>query len=409
VNPLRSYLLVTAAYWGFMLTDGALRMLALLHFHQAGFNPIQLAFLFLLYEFCGMLTNAGGGWLAQHYGLRITLIAGLALQVAALLMLSGIQAHWPILQAVAYVMAAQALSGIAKDLTKMSAKTAVKFLAPPEQSGALFRWVAVLTGSKNAVKGIGFFVGGALLSTLGFREALWSMAGAIALLLIIAQWQLPASIGELRSKPGWRQLMRQNPEVRRLSAARVFLFGARDVWFVVGLPVYASAVLGCSFHQVGAFMALWIIGYGGVQAVAPKLLGRHRHGRVTVFLAIALALNLLAILGGLRSGLPPRVVLVVGLLIFAAIFAINSSLHSYLILHYAEREQAALALGYYYMANASGRLLGTLCSGLCYQFGGLPACLLGALAFLLVTAIISWRLPTPVDTIAATGSAERAR
>lgn len=392
MNPWRAYLLVTLAYWGFMLTDGALRMLVLLHFHEAGFSPIQLAFLFVLYEVCGMVTNAGGGWLAQRRGLRLTLLAGLALQILALLTLSGVQPDWPLVGAVVYVMFAQALSGVAKDLTKMGAKTAVKFLTPENQDGALFRWVALLTGSKNAVKGAGFFAGGALLSLVGFQPALWTMAGAIALLLLLLAALLPDSIGEVRKPALLRELLQPARNIRILSAARLFLFGARDIWFVVGVPVYAAAVLGWTFTQIGGFMALWIIAYGAIQAVAPKLLGRHRNGRATVPLAILLALCLGAMVCGLRSGVSPRLLLIGGLMVFGALFAINSSLHSFLVLQYAKRENAAMAVGYYYMANAGGRLVGTLLSGLLFQFGGLSACLLGAMVFLSITAAISLQL-----------------
>src|SRR3546814_16323600 len=65
---LAAYIAVTAAYWAFMLTDGALRMLVLLHFHTLGFSAIQLAYLFLLYEFMGVVTNLSAGWIAARFG-----------------------------------------------------------------------------------------------------------------------------------------------------------------------------------------------------------------------------------------------------------------------------------------------------------------------------------------------------
>ncbi|MFT5129956.1 MAG: putative MFS family arabinose efflux permease [Rhodothermales bacterium] len=392
MSQLRAYLLVTLAYWGFMLTDGALRMLVLLYFHEAGFSPVQLAFLFVLYELCGVITNLSGGWLAQRRGLRFTLISGLSLQVLALLLLSSMRDYWPEFACVVFVMFAQALSGIAKDLSKMSAKTAVKFLAPKDQGHGLFRWVAVLTGSKNAVKGAGFFLGAALLSVLTFQEALWAMAGGIVLLLgLMLRW-LPPSIGEARSKPGLRDLLRQPQSIHLLSAARLFLFGARDIWFVVGVPVFAATTLGWSFMQIGGFMAAWIIAYGGVQAVAPRVLGRHRDGRTTVVLCWALAGILIVMICGLRSELPPSALIIGGLFAFGVVFALNSSLHSFLVLHYADRDRAAMSVGYYYMANAAGRLVGTLLSGCLFQLGGLSACLIGATVFVLAAAAISRRL-----------------
>ena len=376
-----------------MLSDGALRMLVLLYFHEAGFSPVQLAFLFLLYEFCGVVTNLSGGWLAQRRGLRFTLVAGLALQVFALSLLTAMNDAWPKVACIAFVMLAQALSGIAKDLTKMSAKTAVKFLAPQDKKNGLFHWVAVLTGSKNAVKGAGFFLGAALLAIMSFPQALWTMAGGIGLLLIAMLIWLPENIGEVRSKPGLRQLLDQPRNIRLLSAARLFLFGARDIWFVVGIPVFAAATLGWSFMQIGGFMASWIMAYGAIQAIAPRVLGDRRNGPTSVVLCLLLAAILILMVCGLRSPLPYGALIIGGLFVFGVIFALNSSLHSYLVLHYADRESVAMSVGYYYMANAGGRLLGTLLSGCLFQLGGLSACLIGASVFLLVAAGISRQLP----------------
>ena len=159
--PIRDYALVTAGYWAFTLTDGALRMLVLLHFHELGYSPVALAFLFLLYETMGIVTNLVGGWAGSRTGLNKTLIGGLALQIVALGALTLQDASWVEWASVAFVMGVQALSGIAKDLTKMSSKSAVKLVAG---EGSLFRLVAILTGSKNALKGVGFFVGAVLLS-----------------------------------------------------------------------------------------------------------------------------------------------------------------------------------------------------------------------------------------------------
>ena len=148
---LSAYIAVTAAYWAFMLSDGALRMLVLLHFHTLGFRPVQLAYLFLLYELAGMVTNLSAGWIAARFGLTATLYAGLGLQVVALIALAQLDPEWSLALSVAFVMGVQGASGVAKDLAKMSSKSAVKLLAPSEEGG-LFHWVAVLTGSKNVVK-----------------------------------------------------------------------------------------------------------------------------------------------------------------------------------------------------------------------------------------------------------------
>ena len=391
---LRNYILVTGAYWGFTLTDGALRMLVLLHFFQLGYSPVTLAFLFLLYEFFGIVTNLLGGWLASRMGLRVTLVAGLGLQVAALGMLALLNPQWSEYASVAWVMASQALSGIAKDLTKMSSKSAIKVLVPPDARGALFKWVALLTGSKNALKGAGFFLGGFLLATAGFAGALWIMAGALALVWLGSWASLPREMGKAKAKAGWRELLSKSREINVLCVARFFLFGARDIWFVVGVPVFLRGVLGWSFSQVGAFMAFWVIGYGLIQGAAPVLLrGRAPAGGTAAGIAFALAAVAAAIPLGLAAGLAPAPVIIGGLAVFGAIFALNSAVHSYLILDYTDGDKVALNVGFYYMANAGGRLVGCLLSGLLYQFAGLSGCLWGAFAFAAAAAVTALKLP----------------
>jgi len=403
LNPLRAYMAVTAAYWAFMLSDGALRMLVLLHFNSLGFTPIQLAWLFLLYELAGIITNLGAGWLAARFGLAATLYGGLALQIGALVALAQLDPGWGIAASVAFVMAVQGVSGVAKDLAKMSSKSAVKHLAPATE-GALFRWVALLTGSKNAVKGFGFFLGAALLALAGFRPAVWGMAGVLAVILLAVLVFLPAGLpGRMKGADSWAGWRSADPRVNRLSLARMFLFGARDVWFVVGIPVYFQAVLSdgtpegrrAAFFLIGGFLALWIIAYGAVQAAAPRLLRARALDPVAItrkavfwagwLVPIPFALAALAWLAGEPAGWL-SVTLVVGLLAFGFVFALNSSVHSYLILAFGEAGRITRDVGFYYMANATGRLIGTLLSGLSYQFGGLALCL--ATAGLM--ALASW-------------------
>jgi predicted MFS family arabinose efflux permease len=389
VSGLRNYAIVTAAYWGFTLTDGALRMLVLLHFYRLGYSPFELALLFLLYEFMGIVTNLLGGWIGARVGLRLTLEAGLGLQVAALLALSALDPAWPKAASVLYVLAVQGLSGIAKDLTKMSSKSAIKLVVPEGSTSQLFKWVARLTGSKNALKGAGFFLGGLLLTALGFRPALWAMAAALALVLAFAALSLPRDLGRAKAKTKLRRILSKSRAVNLLSAARVFLFGARDVWFVVGLPVFLYDVLGWSFAGVGAFLALWIIGYGGVQGLAPEITrragaGRDGEVRAAQLWVFVLAAVSAAIAAALLAGAPAAPTLIAGLALFGFVFAVNSALHSYLILAFSTRDQVALNVGFYYMANAAGRLLGTILSGIAYQAGGLVGCLgLGAAMLLL--------------------------
>ncbi len=391
---LRNYGIVTAAYWGFTLTDGALRMLVLLEFARRGFSPFTLALLFALYELCGVVTNLTGGWLASRLGLRFTLTTGLALQVIALGALALLGPDWPEWVALAYVMGAQALSGVAKDLTKMSAKSAIKVLVPADAKGSLFKWVAVLTGSKNALKGVGFFLGGVLLGAAGFGGALAWMAGGLAALWIAVSLALPGDLGGKAKTKGFRSLFAKSRPINLLCVARFFLFGARDIWFVVGVPVFLREGLGWSFAQVGSFMALWVIGYGFVQGSAPALLrGRAPAGGTAAGWAFALAATAGAIPLGLMAGAPAGAAITTGLAVFGAVFAINSAVHSYLILDYTDGDKVALDVGFYYMANAGGRLVGCLLSGALYQAAGLAGCLWGAALFALASATAALALP----------------
>ncbi|MEX0286069.1 MAG: organoarsenical effux MFS transporter ArsJ [Paracoccaceae bacterium] len=399
---LSAYIAVTAAYWAFMFTDGALRMLVLLHFNTLGFSPIQLAYLFLLYEFAGMVTNLSAGWIAKRFGLASTLYAGLAIQIVALLTLTRLGAEWTVTVSVMFVMLVQGASGVAKDLAKMSSKSAVKLLAP-SADGGLFRWVAVLTGSKNAVKGFGFLMGAAMLAVWGFDPALYAMAGALAGILAAVALFMPAGLPGGSKGAKFKEVFSTSRNVNILSAARVFLFGARDVWFVVGIPIYFYSVLSdgtpeanrAAFFTIGTFMALWIIGYGAVQAFAPRILRARDKDDAQISHLAVLWVGALAVIPAVLAGLAliadgPEVWLtwavVIGLLIFGVVFAVNSSVHSYLILAFTRSERVTMDVGFYYMSNAAGRLLGTLLSGLSFQVGGLPLCL-GTAA---VMAGLSW-------------------
>ncbi|MEP2952721.1 MAG: organoarsenical effux MFS transporter ArsJ [Sulfitobacter sp.] len=400
---LSAYIAVTAAYWAFMLTDGALRMLVLLHFHRLGFSPVQLAYLFVLYEIAGVVTNLCAGWIAARFGLASTLYAGLGLQIVALLALAQLDPSWAVGASVVFVMLVQGASGVAKDLAKMSSKSAVKLLAPAEDGG-LFRWVALLTGSKNMVKGLGFLLGAALLATLGFVWAVLGMAAILALILIAVLTAMPPGLPKGRRGAKFSEVFSKSPNVNWLSAARVFLFGARDVWFVVGIPIYFYAVLSdgteesnrAAFFMIGTFMAVWVILYGLVQIFAPRLLrAKSRPAEDLISAARGWAWSLAAVpaaltLAALFSDGPQTwltATLVIGLLAFGAVFAVNSSLHSYLILSFTKAERVTMDVGFYYMANAAGRLLGTLMSGLSYQVGGLPL-MLGAAAIMVALSAL---------------------
>ena len=397
-----AYIFVTLAYWAFMLSDGALRMLVLLHFHTLGYSPVQLAYLFVFYEVAGIVTNLAAGWIAARFGLNVTLYAGLSLQIVALLALAQLDVTWAIGASVLYVMVVQGLSGVAKDLAKMSAKSAVKLLAP-KTGGGLFRWVALLTGSKNAVKGFGFLLGALLLAQFGFTSVVYAMALVLAIILALLLFALPTGLSQKKKDAKFKDVFSKNANVNWLSFSRVFLFGARDVWFVVAIPIYFYAVLSdgslgankSAFFMIGTFMAVWVILYGAVQARAPKLLKAAQRGESAL---VSDAFKWIALLSVLPAALalwlfldenPNQwltTALIVGLLAFGVLFATCSALHSYLILSFTEKDRVTLDVGFYYMANASGRLLGTLLSGVTYQIGGLWLCLAISSAMLVLSA-----------------------
>jgi len=401
---VRQYLLITFNYWSFTLTDGALRMLVVLHFHDLGYTPFAIAMLFLFYEIFGVVTNLVGGYLGARLGLNRTMNLGLGMQVLALGMLLVPAASLPLwLAGVPWVMAAQALSGVAKDLNKMSAKSAIKLLVPKGEQGKLYKWVALLTGSKNALKGAGFFLGGVLLALLGFELAIATMASMLGLVWLLSLVMLKKDLGKAKNKPKFTEIFSKSRSVNILSAARLFLFAARDVWFVVALPVYLASKFGWDHWAVGGFLAVWVIGYGIVQTLAPKITGNHQHqslavgavpdGRSALIWASILAFIPALIASAIQFSFYPEASLLLGLMLFGALFAVNSSLHSYLIVSYASEEAVSLDVGFYYMANAMGRLVGTVLSGWVYQSHGLVACLWMSTAFIATTALISIKLP----------------
>jgi predicted MFS family arabinose efflux permease len=396
-GDLRNYILVTAAYWADTVADGATRILVLFFFYQLGYSPFELATLFVFYELFGLVTNLVGGYVAARLGLKSTLFAGLGIQIAALAMLGLPSEAWLM---VPWVMASQALSGIAKDLTKMSSKSAVKLVVPENSESSLFRWVAILTGSKNALKGVGFFIGGLLLTLIGFQAAVLALMAMVLTVMLSTAALMHGGLGTVDATARFRHMFSSSGAINILAAARVFLFASRDVWFVVGLPVFLRSELGWSFWEVGSFLAIWVIGYGIVQASSPSFLNRRAaagerppDGRSATRLAFVLALLPAGIAAALTADFDPTTVLVAGLIVFGLVFAMNSAVHSYLVLSYSKAERVSMDVGFYYMANAGGRLAGTLLSGLTYQFWGLTGCLRVSCAFLVAAGLISLRLP----------------
>jgi MFS family permease len=401
-NPTRNYAIVTAAYWGFTLTDGALRMLVLMHFYRLGYSPFTLALLFLLYEAAGVAANLVGGWLATRYGIARMLAVGLSTQIVGFLLLSLLNPAWTAAMSVAWVVVAQGICGVAKDLTKTASKSAIKVTADQAKdqgSGQLFKWVAWFTGSKNAMKGVGFFLGGLLLDSLGFSGALWAMAALLALVLVGVLTYVPRLMGKNKASKSAKELFAKSQAINLLAAARVVLFGARDVWFVVGVPVFLYAS-GWTFTMVGGFLALWTIGYGLVQALAPQIVKRsvdglsHEVPAARTWSAILAVVPILLAIAVYLQVPNLEWVVVGGLGLFGIAFAVNSSVHSYLILAYAGSEKAAEDVGFYYAANALGRFIGTLLSGLLYLWGGLLYPLIGSALMLVTCWLVTLALPT---------------
>ena len=408
-SAVRHYAIVTAAYWGFTLTDGALRMLVLLHFYRLGYSSVTLAFLFLLYEAAGILANLIGGWLATRYGITRMLTVGLLTQITGFTVLSLLNPQWAPALSVAWVVVAQGICGVAKDLTKTAAKSAIKVTqaqAKAQGASQLFKWVAWFTGSKNAMKGAGFFLGGLLLQTVGFRASLWIMAGLLAIVLLGVATSLPTMMGKAKASKSAKELFAKSAGINALAAARVVLFGARDVWFVVSLPVFLYSV-GWSFTGVGSFLAAWTIGYGLVQALAPSIVRRSADGLsrevpAARLWSAALAVVAIGLAAAVGAGGPHlEWIVVAGLGLFGFAFAINSSVHSYLILAYAGSEKAAEDVGFYYAANALGRFIGTLLSGLLYQWGGLLYALIGSATMLVICWLVTLTLPIRTPQVAA--------
>lgn len=388
-SPWAQFAIVTGNYWAFTLSDGALRMLVVLHFHQLGYGALQLGLLFLFYEFFGIVTNLLGGWLAARFGLNRTMNLGLVIQIAGLAMLL-VPAE---MLSIIWVMAAQALSGIAKDLNKMSAKSAIKSLA---DETSLFRWVALLTGSKNSLKGLGFFLGAALLAAFGFQGAVLVMVIALALVLLFSLLSLSDGLGKSRYKPKFKEIFSSSRNINVLSAARLFLFAARDVWFVIALPVFLSVSLGWSYHSIGAFLAAWVVVYGVVQTQAPRFIkpGRPRSQALNLVLLLLLLCSLMVFGLEINAAIMwQKWVCIIGLVLFAIVFAANSAYHSYLVVDFARSDGASMDVGFYYMSNAAGRLLGTILSGYLYQVFGFSACLMAAVVLLAACSLVSVALP----------------
>ena len=217
---------------------------------------------------------------------------------------------------------------------------------------------------------------------------------------------LPAAIGQAKKKPPFTGMLSNSTGINRLSLARLALFAARDVWFVVSVPIFLASVLGWSFAQVGGVHGamghrLWRRAECFSPVAREDLTGGQAPGP-----GLASTLGPRPRCGhrpdpdrACDSQLPPAWTMLGGLGLFGIVFALNSSVHSYLVLAYSEADRVSLSVGFYYMANAAGRLLGTLLSGVLYQWAGVSGSLWGAVALAGLAGTVALWLP-PVDSSA---------
>jgi len=236
---LRPFVIISITYLLFTVTDGAIRMIVLLHAYSKSFSALQVAVMFTLYELAGVFTNLAAGMMGARWGIRFTLIVGLCLQIFSYGLLFGWNDDWSQRTAIIYVTIAQMFAGIAKDLTKLGGKTVTKLVTPEGRHTRLFRLVSLLTGWKNSLKGVGYFRGSALLE-VSYDAALGFMIGLIVIAMPFAIFGLDKNLGTAKKKNASLKeiFVLDNFNLNVLSLARLFLFASRDFWFEV--PVSES-------------------------------------------------------------------------------------------------------------------------------------------------------------------------
>jgi MFS family permease len=422
-HALRPFVIISSSYLLFTITDGAIRMIVLLHAYNKSFSALEVSITFTLYELAGVFTNLAAGFMGAKWGIKLTLISGLSLQLLSYGLLFAWQDDWTKRESIIFVTVAQMFAGIAKDLTKLGGKTVTKLVTPEQKETHLFKLVSLITGWKNSLKGVGYFLGSALLS-VSYELALGFMMGLVVLAMPWAILGLDKSLGTAKKRnASWKEVFNlENRRLNILSLARLFLFASRDFWFEVPLPFFLRSPscdglgtsscllnencgngavcgesgfceninpgggcggLGLNRVVVGAFLGGYIILYGQVQAWTPQL--------VTGPLKQTPPNKLTEVFWGLINCIPTLVMaivmtwapafeagdtaamtiwLIVVIVTFAIIFAINSSIHSFLVVNYASKDKVAVSVGFYYMSNAIGRLLGTLGSGILYTYVG---------------------------------------
>ena len=413
-HALWPFIIISITYLLFTVTDGAVRMLVLLHAYNKGFSAMEVAVMFALYELCGAGTNLAAGVMGARWGIQVTLVSGLLMQVVGLSLLYGWDDSWSKSTAIAYVTFAQALCGVAKDLVKLGGKTVTKLVTPEEKQESLFRLVSSLTGYKNSLKGVGYFLGAALLESSYFA-AIHANVALVALALPFAVFGLRPELGRVaKENIALDSVFRQKPNINWLSLARFFLFGSRDLWFEVPLPFYLRSAEGLGWPRpaVGAALAGYIIAYGQFQSHSPRLIlsplrqsppNKHVCVLWNALLFVVPAFLAAGVFGvhqadGADDASATRaktVVLIIGVASFALVFAVNSAVHSYLVVKYSDGDKVAMNVGFYYMANAFGRLVGTIVSGALYSYVssdvdvGFAACFLAGAVFVALSGYVT--------------------
>lgn len=413
-GALYPFAIISVSYLLFTITDGAVRMIVLLHAYQQQFSALDVAIMFSMYEAAGIITNLAAGMLGARWGIKTTLLWGLTVQLFGLGMLFGWQEDWSKAEAIIYVTASQMLCGVAKDLTKLGGKTVTKLVTPEGKNSSLFKLVSLITGWKNSLKGAGYFLGAATVG-VNYYMSLGILCGLVVAAMPWAIIGLSNQLGRTRKENvSFSQLFNNNHNINTLSLSRVFLFASRDLWFEVPLPFFlrsAESGIGWSRALTGAFLAIFIIVYGQVQSWTPQVvlqpLRQSPPDKYGAFWWAASLVVPLSILGGIMLGTgiygpgvdpaPAIVAITVLLYSFCVLFAVNSAIHSYLIVRYAQSDKVAMQVGVYYASNALGRLVGTMLSGVLYTYAGdtveerFGVCLFSSVLFALIsTAVDAW-------------------
>jgi len=436
VAPVHNLYVTVWSFNLFTITDGAIRSIILLYANKLGFNAILIAVMFSMYELAGVFTNLFGGVIATRYGLKFTLLCSLVCQVVGLGLLLTIEPIFGDLEtmtnkggATAFITFCQALSGIAKDLMKLSCKSMPKLVSKPGDDDKLFVLVAWVTGLKNSFKGFGSIVGAILINFTSLVTSVCVLLGIIGLIVPAPILYMDKFLGMNKKNAVFNlKVLQKGRDVNVLSLARFFLFGARDIWYEIAAPLFLSQALLWSDWTVGLFLGGYTIVYGFFQTSVSKLFKKSSKEN-------------LSSLAKVFNGLPPvsqvknwaygtaaqlvvwscilyplyrhlintgnsdgalwgiNIVFVFGVLCFAILFAVNSAVHSYFIVRYAGKDKLAMDMGFYYMANAGGRLVGTLLSGVIYYYTekqfGLSVPLWSAGATMIAAGFVAIRLEEP--------------